>query len=277
MNINGGDTRCDSEFPSVSAVAPLGFKRKGNTQVYASNSSEELYTDLWTDRYFGFRDLPETWDRTEAPRRLKPINLYYHMYSGERRASLDALVGNLKALRERGDFLPVFTSRFAALAEGFFETTITQESPSAWRVRDRGGMQTIRFADGGRRSLDLDVCDGVLGARLINGDLYVALDPAHQAPLVALTARQDGPPPRPYLVEAAWEVSKLLFTANRFSFDAQGFGVGAMTWRVPASGTWRARSGDQAWPVVVGMDHVLQLALPATGSGGLQVTLERDA
>ncbi len=276
LNINGGDTRCDAEFPSVSAVAPLGFQRNGNIQVYASNSSEELYTDLWTDRYFGFRDLPETWDRTGAPRRLKPFNLYYHMYSGERRASLDALLGNLNALRQRGEFLPVFTSRFAALAQGFFTTTITQEGRSAWRVHDRGGMQTIRFAEGGQGGLDLDACDGVLGARLINDDLYVALDPAHNAPLVALASRQDGPPTRPYLVEAAWEVSKLSFTTDRFSFAAQGFGAGAMTWCVPAAGTWRARAGERTWPVVVGADHILQLALPATGIEGVQVTLERD-
>ena len=276
LNINGGDTRCDADFPSVSAVAPLGFQRNGNIQVYASNSSEELYTDLWTDRYFGFRDLPESWDRTGTPRRLKPFNLYYHMYSGERRASLDALLGNLDALRQRGDFLPVFASRFAALAEGFFKVTIVQEGQSAWRVRDRGALQTIRFANGGQRSLDLAACDGVLGARLVNGDLYVALDPAHDAPLIALAARDDGPPLRPYLVEAAWEVSQLLFAADRFSFAAQGFGVGAMTWRVPAAGTWRARSTDRTWSVVVGADHMLQLAHPAAGVEGVQVTLERD-
>lgn len=107
LNINGGDTRCDVEFPSLTRVAPLGFQRNGSIQIYASNSSEELYTDLWTSRYFGFRDLPETWDRTGAPRRLKPLNLYYHMYSGERRASLEALLGNLDALRKRGGFLPL--------------------------------------------------------------------------------------------------------------------------------------------------------------------------
>ena len=280
LNINGGDTRCDAEFPSVSAVAPLGFQRNGNIQVYASNSSEELYTDLWTDRYFGFRDLPETWDRTGSPRRLKPLNLYYHMYSGERRASLDALLGNLNALRQRGDYLAVFTGRFAALAQGFFGTTITQEGQSAWRIRHRGGLQTIRFGDGAQRSLDLAACDGVLGARLINDDLYVALDPAHAAPLVTLAARHDSPPSRPCLIEAAWEVSGLASTADRFSFAAQGFGVGAMTWQVPASGTWRARCGDRIWSVAVGPDHVLQLALPAQepegGPEGVQVTLERD-
>lgn len=276
LNINGGDTRCDTEYPSVSAVAPLGLQRFGTIQIYASNSSEELYTDLWTDRYFGFRDLPETWDRTGAPRRLKPFNLYYHMYSGERRASLDALLGNLSALRQRGDFLPVFASRFAALAEGFFQTAITQEGQSAWRVHDRRGLQTIRFASGAQRGLDLSACDGVLGARLINNDLYVALDPVHHAPLVALAARHDGAPLRPYLVEAAWEVSNLLFTSDRFSFAAQGFGAGAMTWRVPAAGAWRARCGDRTWSVMAGADHVLEFSIPAPGTGGVQVALERD-
>ncbi len=273
LNINGGDTRCDAAFPSVSAVAPLGFQRDGNIQVYASNSSEELYTELWTDRYFGFRDLPQTWDRTGAPRRLKPLNLYYHMYSGERRASLDALLDNIRALRQRGDFLAVFASRFAALAQGFFTASITREGASAWRIRDRGGLQTIRFPAGDRRMLDLDASDGVLGERVINGELYVALDPASMTPLVALKPRQDTPPSRPSLVQSSWEVSKLDLAAGRLGFAVQGFGPGSMAWRMPQSGPWRLTTGDIALDITVGADHLLRAELPAIAAAERRITL----
>lgn len=275
LNINGGDTRCDLEFPSVSAVAPLGFQRDGSIQIYASNSSEELYTDLWTDRYFGFRDLPQTWDRTETPRRLKPFNLYYHMYSGERRASLDALLDNMSALRRRGDYLGVFASRFAALANGFFTAVIHREGPSAWRVRDRGGLQTIRFTRGATRMLDLGRSEGVLGERLVNGELYVALDPAHATPLIALTPRLEGPPLRPMLVQASWEVSHLVAEADRWRFTAQGFGPGSMEWLVPAAGLWRARAGDDVPEVAVGSDRLLRLDFAAVAVPGIAIAIER--
>lgn len=274
LNINGGDTRCDREFPSVSAVAPLGFRRDNVTQVYASNSSEELYTDLWTDRYFGFRDLPETWDRTEAPRRLKPINLYYHMYSGERRASLDALVGNMSAAQARGGFIAVFASRFAAAADGFFTLTLTREGPAAWRVRDRGGLQSLRFARGLERMLDVDASVGVLGARVINSDLYVALDPAVESPLVALASRREVAFSRAALLQSSWEVSGLAAYPDRAAFTVQGFGPGVMEWLVPP-GRWMARAGDEAREVAAGADGVLRLDWPAIAVSPLQITLER--
>ena len=277
LNINGGDTRCDSEFPSVSAVAPLGFQRDGTVQVYASNSSEELYTDLWTGRYFGFRDLPQTWDRTEAPRRLKPLNLYYHMYSGERRSSLDALLANIDALRQRGDYIGVFASRFAALAEGFFSAACSREGASAWRIKGRGGLQTFRFAQGARRMLDVRASDGVLGERLVNGDLYVALDPANSAPLIVLTARANVPPQRPALVQSAWEISHLDAGPDRASFEAKGFGPGTMEWHVPAAGTWRVRTPGQTTRTMVGTDHRLLVELPSAAIAGISVTIEREA
>lgn len=275
LNINGGDTRCDAEFPSVSAVAALGFQRDGAVQIYASNSSEELYTDLWTDRYFGFRDLPQTWGRTESPRRLKPMNLYYHMYSGERRASLDALLDNLRALRQRSDFLGVFASRFAALAQGFFSAVINKEGPSTWRVRERGGLQTIRFAQGDMRMLDLGQSEGVLGERVTHGELYVAHDPANAAPLIALVPRLDTPPVRPALVQASWEVSGLSATAGRARFTAQGFGPGRMEWQVPVAGRWRVQAGDDGKDVVVGSDRSLHVELMAIAVGGIPITIER--
>ena len=50
-NINGGDTRFDREFPSTAWVAPLGVRVGDELQVFASNSNENTYTDLWRDRF----------------------------------------------------------------------------------------------------------------------------------------------------------------------------------------------------------------------------------
>lgn len=272
-NINGGDTRFDDDHPTVSAVAPVGLRHaNGRIQIYSSNSNENTYTELWTDRYFGFRDLPVTWQRTESPRRLKPMNMYYHMYSGERHASLDALLSNIAFLRGQ-EFIGVRTSRFAAAARGTFGLQLVQEAPQAWRVLDRGGLQTLRFPRGQERTLDLAASEGVLGERIANGELYVALDPDNAAPLVALAPRGTTAPSRPLLVHAGWEVRGLsVATPTDISFAADGLGKGEMSWHVPQPGLWRASRPDEpAIEATAGDDHLLLLTLPAAATGRIRL------
>ena len=93
-NINGGDTRLDAQHPSVAYVAPIARTVGRERQIYAVNSNENTYTNLWTGHFHGFRQLRETLDRTELPRRLKGANVYYHTYSAERRASLSGATSN---------------------------------------------------------------------------------------------------------------------------------------------------------------------------------------
>lgn len=77
-NINGGDTRFDSDHRSYGFVAPISVPVGAERQIYASISNENIFTDLWTDRFFGFRHVLQTIDRTGVPIRVKPINVYYH-------------------------------------------------------------------------------------------------------------------------------------------------------------------------------------------------------
>ncbi|MBL8833567.1 MAG: hypothetical protein JNL71_14345, partial [Rhodospirillales bacterium] len=114
-NVNGGDTRFDREYNSVSYVAPIGRRVGRERQIYSAASNENTYTDLWTDRFFGYRTLVDTFERTEAPRRLTPLNLYYHIYSGEKEPALKALIDNVEYVRAR-DVTPIFTSHYAAIA-----------------------------------------------------------------------------------------------------------------------------------------------------------------
>jgi len=141
-------------------------------------------------------------------------------------------------------------------------------------VRDRGGLATLRFARGDARMLDSAASSGVLGERIVNGDLYVALDPADPAPIIALTPRRDLPQQRPMLIEAGWEVSALAMEGPGFRFAAHGLGEGHLDWRVPQRGRWRARAG--AWDVFVevGAAHILALRPPALAVSGLSVMVQ---
>ena len=63
--------------------------------------NENVYTNDWTGPFYGFRDVIDTFRMTGEPRRLKPINLYYHTYSASKVAALKAQIGRASC-RERG-------------------------------------------------------------------------------------------------------------------------------------------------------------------------------
>jgi polysaccharide biosynthesis protein PelA len=247
VNINGGDTRFDREHPTYSSVAPIGRVVSGAIQIYASNTNENLYTGLWTERFFGFTFLTQTWRNTEVPVRIKPKNVYYHMYSGERQASLRALLSNLKAA-ESEPIAPIAASDYARIALGFYSTRITDLGDRRWRITDRGRLSTLRLDRASDVGVDFARSTGVIGQQHFQGSLYIALDPAVAEAIVAVAplARTDVPPPadRAYLIESRWQVERLDRSGDRFSFRAWGFGAGAMTWKVPASGRYEVVADD---------------------------------
>ena len=243
-NINGGDTRFDPEFDSYAWVAPLGRQAGGQRQVYSSESNEDTYTNLWNERYFGFRYLRGTLHHTETPMRIKPFNLYYHMYSGEKQASLDAVLSNLRYARSL-ELAPLATSQYCAIVEGFHAATITQLGPRRWRIENRDGLDTLRFdhADGER--VDFAASAGVIGQRYMQGSLYVALDAAERDPIIALAAIQrPGVFSRPYLIESRWQIHNVRAAPGRCEFQARGFGPGEMEWQVAPGRTYEIQVID---------------------------------
>jgi hypothetical protein len=282
-NINGGDSRFDPEFPSYIWVSPIGISLGGERQIYASNSNENTYTDLWTDRYFGFKYLLRTIRNTESPRRVKPFNVYYHMYSGEKLPSLKAVQENLRAAREE-ELAPVSTARYAAIAEGFYQTRLVRLGESTWRIEGRGGLETLRFDRAPFKAVDFARSRGIVGQRHYQGSLYVALDAAVEAPIVRLTdhATSDGLPEaaRPYLVEGRWLVSRFQLQDRGFKFRAQGYGAGVMSWKVPAPGTYSVeirREGvmKSRLRAHAGVDGVLQLVSQEPAVTPLDISVSR--
>ena len=239
-NLNGGDTRFDPKHPSYGWVSPVGIKVGEYRQIYTSSSNENLYTELWTDRFFGFRYLRHTLRNTETPIRVKPFGIYYHMYSGEKPASLKALLENLALARSQA-LAPVAASHYARIAEGFYLTRLVSLGSDRWRIEKRGRLQTIRFDRAAFRAVDFTRSRGVVGQRHYQGSLYVALDADDPAPVVALADQTDSsslPSARqPYLIDGRWQVRNLtIIGSDGFAFDAQGFGRGDMRWKMPAQG-----------------------------------------
>ncbi|KAA9009438.1 polysaccharide deacetylase family protein [Histidinibacterium aquaticum] len=227
LNMNGGDSRFDAWHPSITNLSPLARTVGQERQIYAPNSNEAAYTDLWQRDHFGQLQLLDTVRRTEFPRRLKPYNLYYHTYSAERRAGLAALRTLLEEARS-GDYIAIRASEYAAIANDFFRVRVEPLEENLWQVSDRGRLQTVRFDGADDLVPDLARSRGVLGARQINGSLYIALDAEVPTALVALSEQPvDG---LVMLEQASWQVRGLQRHDCGFELTAEGFGDGEMTW-----------------------------------------------
>lgn len=271
-NINGGDTRFDADYPSVIYVAPVGLEVGRERQVYAVNSNENTYTNDWSGPYYAFRNLKETLRRTDMPRRLKGFNVYYHTYSAERQASLDAVKAMLELAR-RSQITPITTSHYAAIADGFFGTSVRSVGNGEWLLENRGALNTVRFDDADAIGVDFDRSEGVLGETRHAGSLYVALDPVATVPKVAIGSRSreedQGSRTRPVLVDARWPVEQLLWESTcHFSFEAQGFGKGDMTWLAEPNVLFRISAHGEAthWELTASSDASgqLRISLPPT-------------
>ena len=233
-NMNGGDTRLDAEYPSVFYVPPIARPVGSQRQIYAANSNENTYTNNWHGPYWGQLMLSETLKNTELPRRLKPFNLYYHMYSGEKPGSLKAVKSFIDEARA-GKVIPVKASEYAAIADDFFSVEIQQVDASSWMIARRGALQTMRLDDADALDLDDLKSTGVFGATRHAGSLYIALDPAVEPAVIAVHPRDATP--QVYdkgaarLIDSRWQLKGLRREACGFTFEAQGYGAGDMSWQ----------------------------------------------
>src|SRR6185437_3403154 len=125
-----------------------------------------------------------TLKNSETPIRLEPIAIYYHIYSGEKDASLKAVISNIEYARKQ-DIAPIVVSRYTRIAEGFYNTVLTPLAPDTWRVDKRGALETIRFDHHSLQSVDFTRSRGVIGQRYRQGSLYVYLDAAVDQPIIA--------------------------------------------------------------------------------------------
>ncbi len=111
LNINGGDSRYDSRWASYTGLSPSVRQLPNSIQVHTSASNENLYTNLWTRNFSGFRNVIKTFENTGYPKRIKPINIYYHFYSAEKKASFNALKDVYKYCHSL-ELAPLFTSTY---------------------------------------------------------------------------------------------------------------------------------------------------------------------
>lgn len=236
QQFGGGFVRFDHEYPSNIFVYPLGRKPGGQIQVYASSNAENNYTNNWSDHFFAFQQLPLTYQNTESPRRIKPLHLYFHSFSGQFLSSVNAILSNIAFIREQNP-IAISTVRYCTIAQGFYSIEIEPCGNNAWKVKNRKGLQTLRFDHIDALDIDYTHSHGVIGAKVFQDSLYVYLDASVEEPLVAL---QDiAPPTAAYLIASSWEIENLTRKGASLHFMARGWGDLSMQWKMPQEGSYR--------------------------------------
>lgn len=194
-NLNGGNTQIRNAMDSLTNVYPQARHTAGGLQVYAPIMNENVYTNDWTGPFWGFRKVVESFERTELPRRLKPLAIYYHFYSGTKRSALNALLDIYDYVLQQPSN-PMYVSDFAKRVQSFENARFSQLTDDAWRIDNLGLLRQVRIP----KSLgwpDLTKSQQVIGVHDSKAGRFV-----HLSGDSAVLHFQNNRPEQPYLESA---------------------------------------------------------------------------
>lgn len=218
FNINGGDGRFDSMRNSYSSLAPLTTQVGQRTQFYTSNANDNIYGNDWTGPYYGLRNVVETWQKTESPRRVGAMNAYFHIFTGEKYASVRALETVYDYALSQ-PIAPMYTTEYLQLVQGFLYTELARANQDTWTASNYGALRTLRF-DSEQRFPDFDRSENVIGYGQYQGSLYVFLGEGATARIALSAAR----PTRPFIARASHRVLDAKLEPQAIALALEGVG-----------------------------------------------------
>lgn len=216
-NVNGGNTVLTNAYPSLTGLYPLIRPTSGGLHFYAPVINENVYTNLWTGPYYGFRGVQETFALTDSPRRLRGFHLYYHFYSGTKQASIRVMKQTYQAMVDSQP-LSLWMSDYIQRVEGLYRASLAKRSDGAWLIRGLVGMRTLRL-DPALGWPDLSRSEGIAGVRDLPQGRYV-----HLSGPEAVLALRETRDPRPSLEEANIPLTAWRYNDDRnvtFSFEGE--------------------------------------------------------
>ena len=236
-NLNGGDTMITDSANTWTYIAPIGVdKGPGAYQVYAPNQDENVYTNDWQGPFYGFTRVLQTFALTDAPYRFKPIDIYYHMYSGTKLASLRALDEIFTAVLKQ-PVMPVYVNEYirkvldwrtfavareisGSTAGRDAQTTASAATPTQWIVRGNGSVRELHWPLNSRPSIAQG--NGVTGFSHGPDGTYIHI--ADGAAQFSLGGDREGSRASgmPYIAEADGVVRQFSRTATGVRFEFAG-------------------------------------------------------
>ncbi|MDF1884492.1 hypothetical protein JHD49_11125, partial [Sulfurimonas sp. SAG-AH-194-C21] len=216
LNINGGDTTITDLRPWLSAIAPMGLKRDEYVQVFTGAQNENTFTNNWLGPYWGYKRVVQTFELTNEPLRLKPIDIYYHIYSGSKEASLRAVEYVLDwALKE--DVMPIYTSEYIPKVMDYYEVSIANEGTD-WLLSGLKDLKTLR-TDGEMLEVNLETSSSVIGVKKEKDITYISLG---QGSKYFLHFDQSSLSDKNYMISSNAEVRKISIDKNTRRYDFKG-------------------------------------------------------
>lgn len=272
-NINGGDPMYDGLHQSLYYICPLSRPVGPYRQIHTAGSNENIYTRGWIGYKGAYNNLIETFIRSEKPRRLLPVNIYYHVFPAESLQGYLA-IQHVYEWAARQELCWITALEYVKSVEGFFQARIGRLPDAGWWVEDYGSCTTVRFDDESRE-VDLSASRNVAGWTHYNGSLYVSLMPGKRAEVVLGT----GDSVTPYLAMASGMVDDITVEPNHWRARVKGWGPGFVEIRVP-DGEWRGAATLPAGRSGEGIfrshgDGRVRLDFPDAAGGWVEVVFEK--
>lgn len=266
--INGEDSRYDAAHDSISFVAPLTRPVGEYRQMNASACNEYIYTEKLTQNFGGFRNVVETFRHTESPRRLLPVNVYYHFYSGEWLATLRALQDVYDWCMEQ-TLCWIHAAEYAKAVEDFHRARVGRMEDGGYWVEEFGHCRTVRLADCDRQ-VDIPQSKAVLGFTHHNGDLYISLRAAERAEIRLCDRR----PVKPCLAQSTSVLREVKAGKNTWQAEARLYAPGELRLRgFPPGKDVAARVGDTEVETKADPKGVVSIELPSGLGEWMEVTV----
>jgi polysaccharide biosynthesis protein PelA len=266
--MNGGNTIASRLYPGIAGVAPRVVQWGDELQINAANQNEFMYANGWSGPFYGgFADVIDTFERTETPRRLKPVNVYYHFYSATSLSSLRALE-KIHHWCQQQPLHPVDAADFARLTADAHRARTYQLGPRHWLLSSGGHLRSYRLpADLGVP--DLARCRGVTGYTSAGDALFISTDGSPRVELQLTQAKPEPPAPRDAYLQLVSCTNDLRFEENdgwRATFTASA-GHPSQTAELhfaglPAKASCDLLIGQKASTVTTDAQGHLHLSLP---------------
>jgi hypothetical protein len=223
-NMNGGDTAITRKNPSLTRVFPSVVPWGDELQVYCAHQNENVYRFRWKGGadpnsvfWSGFVLALDSFQKTETPRRLKPVNIYYHWYSGDNLPSMNAL----KQLYEwclTQELHAITAAPFARLARDARSTRVFTLGPDRWLIRNDGFCRTLTLPWTGKVP-DLTRSRGLAGWRRVKDRMYLHTTGARETEVALAT----NPSPHIYLESSTAELRLHSHDRDRVAFHLKDF------------------------------------------------------
>ena len=218
LNINGGDTYISNTHPWLSYIAPLGIERGEYYQVYTGEQNENIYTNDWLGPFWGFKKVVQTFKLTNSPRRLKPIDIYYHQYSGSKKASINAVkyVYNW-ALKQ--DVFPIFTSEYIPKVMDYYTVSMARDK-DLFLIDGMKNLKTVRVEQK-NIGLDFKLSKNIIGFNHFENHTYYHGGEKSSVRLKTSSLKTDAN--RPYLISSNAKVKVHRFSQKKMQLDFRGY------------------------------------------------------